>query len=384
MRAHRLGSRSSGGVVTVGDINAVTSRQPEQPTASRTLVLAPLGGEPANVREWFDQAAAALVPTYDGTLTTARAAAGAYARRAQAANTRRAYRAGVRAWCAWCDTHALPCLPAKAADVAAFLAAERLRGLSVNTITLRRAAIRTLHFFAGCAIPTAEAQVAATVAGIGREAADLGEIPAKKTAITVEILREVLAPIPNDLRGLRDRAMLLICFMGPLRRSELVRIRLEQMETRTRGLRLTLNTSKGSRGKPVTVAIPHGSAELCPVRALQQWIQAAAITEGPVFRRIWRPPTRGEGPLPSPVIGTEAVDDGTFARIVKARVAAAGYDPASFSGHSLKRGAITTGMDRGIHPTRLKKLARHKTYAVLDEYIEMGELFEDHPLAGSL
>ena len=59
----------------------------------------PLGRPPATVRDWFDDAAAALIPDHDGTLATARSAAGAYAGRAKAGNTRRAYRAGVRAWC---------------------------------------------------------------------------------------------------------------------------------------------------------------------------------------------------------------------------------------------------------------------------------------------
>ena len=115
----------------------------------------------------------------------------------------RAYRAGVRVWC---DQHALPCLPADAADVVAFLAAERGRGLTVNTIDLRRAAIRYLHFIAGLPVPSAEAQVAPTMAGIHRAATDAGVLPAKKLAATADILREILAGIPDDLAGRRDRA----------------------------------------------------------------------------------------------------------------------------------------------------------------------------------
>ena len=53
-------------------------------------------------------------------------------------------------------------------------------------------------------------------------------------------------------------------------------------------------------------------------------------------------------------------------------------------GHSLKRGALTTGMDRGVHPTRLKQLGRHKSYAVLDDYLELGDPFDGHPLSGVL
>ena len=383
------GSAATDAGMEVADVHtpAATQPGPGEPLPPNVPGGPPVGLPPVRVRRWFDDAAAAVVPEHDGTLATSRSAATAYARRAKAENTRRAYRAGVRAWCAWCDRHALPCLPARALDVGAFLAAERGRGMSVNTVELRRASIRYLHFIAGCAIPTAEAGVSETMAGIGRDAADRGDAPAKKLAATASILREMLAPIPEDLPGLRDRALLLVGFAGALRRAELAAIRVEHLEQRERGLRVTLPRSKGERtGKSVTVALPYGTSGLCPVRALKCWMEAAAITDGAVFRRIWAPPTRAEGgtPLPRPVVGTEAIDAGTVARIVKKRAAAAGYDPAVLGGHSLKRGAMTTGMDRGVHPTRLKRLGRHKSYAMLDEYLELGDPFEGHPLAGVL
>ncbi len=349
----------------------------------------PLGEPPSRVRSWFDDAALAGIPEHDGTIGTARVAARAYALHAKADNTRRAYRAGVRAWCAWCDRHGLPCLPARPEDVVAFLAAERGTGLAVNTIDLRRAAIRYLHFIAGCAVPTAEAQVAETMAGIHRDAANRGDMPSRKLAATADVLREILVHIPSDLPGLRDRALLLVGFAGALRRSELAAIRVEHLESRERGLRLTIPRSKGERaGKAVTVAIPYGTTTLCPVRALRRWQEAAGITEGAVFRRIWakgtRVPGASAGPLPCPVVGTMPIDPGTIARIVKKRATAAGFDGREVGGHSLKRGAMTTGMDRGVHPTRLKQLGRHKSYAVLDEYLQLGDPFEGHPLTGVL
>ena len=135
------------------------------------------------------------------------------------------------------------------------------------------------------------------------------------------------------------------------------------------------------------MALPYGTTALCPVRALRSWLEAAGIAEGPVFRRIWSPPAGGQGrqgPLPGPVVGSEPIDPGSVARIVQARAAAAGFDRAALGGHSLKRGALTTGMERGVHPTRLKQLGRHKSYAVLDEYLELGDPFESHPLSGVL
>jgi hypothetical protein len=93
-------------------------------------------------------------------------------------------------------------------------------------------------------------------------------------------------------------------------------------------------------------------------------------------------PHRSKYPLPR--VGYAPIDAGTVARIVQARAAKAGFDPDGLGGHSLNRGALSTGMDRGIHPTRLKQLGRHKSYAVLDVYLELGDPFEGHPLNGVL
>ena len=53
--------------------------------------------------------------------------------------------------------------------------------------------------------------------------------------------------------------------------------------------------------------------------------------------------------------------------------------PSHDGAYSLMRGALTTGMDLGVHPTRLKRLGRHRSYAVME-----GDPFESHPLSGLL
>jgi site-specific recombinase XerC len=340
---------------------------------------------PAEVQLWFERKLAAEVPDYDGTLDTARQAAAAFARKAKAPNTRRAYRSGVRAFCAWCDRHGRPCLPAAPDDVGAFLAEQRQLGLKVNTIDLRRAAIRYLHWLAGVDLPTGQVAVSETMSGIRHHAAEAGDRPVKKLAATVSIIHDIVEAIPGDLTGLRDRALILVGFVGALRGAELANIRAEHLIQRERGLELFLPLSKGDRqAKGVTVPLPFGKTTLCPVRALRAWLEAAAITEGPVFRRVWR----SEAPVTNPggaahyLVGCEALDAGTVRRIVKSRGAKVGLDPALLGSHSLKRGAMTAGMDAHVHPARLKRLGRHKSYAVMDEYLEFGDLFETHPLNG--
>ena len=353
------------------------------------------GTTPAAIRAWFDEATDAAIPSADGTLATAQAIAAALARHAKADNTRRAYRAGVRAWCAWCDSHQLPPLPARPEDVAAFLAAQRYvpsgadaKPLATNTLKLRLAAIAYLHYLAGLPSPTTTAVVTETYAGLHRVAAEAGSGPRPKLATKIALLREILAEIPEDLPGLRDRALLLVGFAGAFRRSELARIAVEHLDECEQGLRITLPISKGDRTRQgVQVGIPYGVSALCPVRALARWQSAAAIDSGPVFRRIWVPPRPTNAAAdwtPSYAIGSQPIDPRTVARIVQARGAAAGIDPARLGGHSLKRGALNTAKDLHVHPARLKQLGRHKSYTPLAAYIEEGDLFTDHALSGVL
>ncbi len=337
---------------------------------------APVGGPPRAVASWFDAMAAADKPENDGTLAAAHASARVYRSRAKAENTRTAYRAAVRAWCAWCDQHGLSPLPAASRDVAAFLAAGRDQGQAGNTLRLRAAALRFLHRSAGLPSPTDSAAVAETLAGIRRDAPN----PRKKRAATLTLLRELLAPIPDDLRGLRDRALLLVGFAGALRRSELAAILVTDLARTDQGFELTLTRSKGAQTDPVLVPLPYGKTELCPVRALTRWLAAAAITDGPVFRRLWAPPRAAADPPPPPVIGFAALTPRSIARIIQLRAANAGFPAEEFGGHSLKRGALSTGMQAGAHAAQLKRLGRHKSFDVLGEYLEFGNLFDAHPL----
>ena len=285
-------------------------------------------------------------------------------------------------------TTSLPC-PPSGADVAAFLAGERGRGLTPETLKLRRAAIRYLHRAAGCAGPHRRRRVSETLAGIRRDAARQGQRRARRSPRPPPSCAQLLAPIPDDLRGLRDRALLLVGFAGALRRSELAAIRVEHLEKTDRGIRLTLPHTKGAQTDAVIVPLPYGDTELCPVHALARLAggrrhHRRARCSGASGCR--RPATAAgrRAPPPLPRIGSRARSRRDRGAIVQARAVAAGFGGRDLGGHSLKRGALTTGMERGVHPAKLKRLGRHKSFDVLGEYLEFGDLFEGHPLSGVL
>jgi site-specific recombinase XerD len=201
-----------------------------------------------------------------------------YARAEKAAVTRRAYRTDFEIFRVWCAERHVNVLPAAPESVAAFLAHEAERRVGPSTIGRRVAALRYAHKLAGLPLPTDDERVRATVRGIRRS---LGAAPSKKTPATAERI-VAMAPIVGErLIAIRDRALLLIGFAGAFRRSELVALDVEDLEEIPEGLRM----QDGPGGHGDVIAIPRGIIA-CPAAALRAWLEAAAITEGPVFRPI--------------------------------------------------------------------------------------------------
>jgi hypothetical protein len=123
------------------------------------------------------------------------------------------------------------------------------------------------------------------------------------------------------------------------------------------------------------------------VTALEAWLAAAAITEGPLFRRIWRlPPPRIRRRTGRKLvadryrISTNPIDTDSIALIVKNWTGIAGFDAVTFAGHSLRHGAISTGVAQGVHIARLKQFSGHASLKSLEEYVEFDELRQNHPL----
>ena len=211
----------------------------------------------------------------------------------------------------------------------------------------------------------------ATMRGIRRT---LGTAPAKKAPATADRIRAMLPPSGGQLSWLRDRALLLLGFVGALRRSELVALDCNDVEEVAEGLRIKIRRSKSDQeGQGAVVAIPRGTLA-CPVAALAAWLDAASITSGPLFRPVARSGRLREGRL----------TDRSVAKIIKRHAAHAGLDPAHYSGHSLRSGFLTSAAARGASLFRMADQSRHKSLEVLRGYVRTADLFKDHPGNGLL
>ncbi len=293
-----------------------------------------------------------------------------YVGKASADATKRAYTSDWRIFVAWCEARSLPALPAAPAAVAAFLAEEADSGIARSTIGRRLAAIVFAHRAANLIAPTEQVGAAVldrTLRGIRRDKRQ--DRPTKKHAADGDILRDMLRAIPGDeIRSVRDRALLAIGMGGAFRRSELVALQLSDVTFVPAGLEILVPFSKGDQlGQGELVVIPD-RPRIAAVALLRAWIEAAAITEGPLFRKM----------TPQGRLTAKPMSDRGVALVVKARAAAAGYDPALFSGHSLRAGFLTEAGRQGANPFRMKEHSRHKSLEMVGEYVRNFELFRDH------
>src|SRR6202049_3374207 len=154
-------------------------------------------------------------------------AAAAFARQEKAPATRAAYRSDFASFRAWCGGKGVAALPARPESVAAYLAHEAESGFAASTITRRCAAIRYAHRLADLEPPTNSERVRATLRGIRRS---VGAAPARKAPVLAETARAMALSAPDSLKGLRDRALLLLGFAGAFRRSELVALDIADLE----------------------------------------------------------------------------------------------------------------------------------------------------------
>jgi integrase len=249
-------------------------------------------------------------------------------------------------------------LPATDAQVANYLA-DHASILRVSTLTRRLAAMSVAHGAKGLPNPASTPLVRATMRGIRRAH---GSAQRQAKPLLREDLFVVLASMGDRLKDLRDRALLLIGFAGGLRRSELAAISLIDFERVREGIVLTIRRSKTDQdGVGRRIGVPFGRTMHCPVSALEIWLNAARVENGPVLRPVDR-----HGRVSASQLSGEAVS-----LILRERMAAAGFDPAGYSGHSLRAGFATSATRAGISTFKI----RHASDAMLSRYVRDGELF---------
>lgn len=229
---------------------------------------------------------------------------------------------------------------------------------SLATVQRRVSSLSQAHRLQQLPNPCQAEPVRQLLSKARKRAARRGETPSRKAAATRDVLDEMLAACGDDLSGLRDRALLLFAFAsGGRRRSEVAVARVDDLTAVDGGYLYTLRRSKTDQtGEGVELPILGRAAA-----ALNDWLEAAGIADGPVFRAVDRWGNVG-GRMSGRAVG----------EAVKRCASAAGLDAKDFGGHSLRRGFITEAGRRGVSLGDAMALSGHRTIAVALRYHQAG------------
>lgn len=272
-----------------------------------------------------------------------------YARAAASENTLKAYAKDWAHFARWCRMKGAEPLPPSPEMIGLYLAdlaspQGKTPALLVSTIERRLSGLAWNYAQRGIMLDHKNRHIATVLAGIKRKHA---KPPVQKEAILADDIRAMVATLPYDLRGLRDRTILLLGYAGGLRRSEIVNLDVHKddtpdsggwVEIYNDGVLLTLNAKTGWR----EVEVGRGTSnQTCPVHALEQWLHYARIDFGPVFVGTSRDGKR--------VLETR-LNDKHVARLIKHCVLDAGIRAdlpvkerlALYSGHSLRAGLASS------------------------------------------
>lgn len=310
-------------------------QQPSQPgsTASSDPVELPSPALPAHLKDLADRARE-------------------YVEAASSPNTRRAYDSDWKQFSSWCRRQGLAQLPPDPQVIGLYISAcasgattANRKPAAVSSIERRLSALSWHYRQLGTPLDRADRHIATVLDGIRNTH---GRPPVQKEAVLPEDVIAMLETLDRGtLRGLRDRAMLLIGFAGGLRRSEIVGLDVDRDQTKDgrgwveileKGMIVTLRGKTGWR----EVEIGRGSSDsTCPIAALETWLKLGRIAHGPLFRRV-----TGQGKT----VGPDRLNDQEVARLVKRTAVAAGIRgdlpemerKEKFAGHSLRAGLASS------------------------------------------
>lgn len=304
-----------------------------------------------------------------------------YLQAAQRENTQRSYASAIRHFeITWGGL-----LPATADTVAQYLVAHAT-ALSINTLRQRLAALSHWHQAHGFADPATTPIVKQTLKGIQalhptreKRAEPLQLAAVAKVSDWLDAAITAAAQRGDRIAGLRcrrDRSMLLLGFWRGFRVDELVGLHTEHVTVVPgQGMTCFLGRSKTDRQLVGTTYRVPALSRWCPVAATLDWIAAAGLTEGPLFRGI----TRTGG------IRTGALHANSVVPLLRRLFTRAGLaSPETYSGHSLRRGFAGWASANGWDVRALMEYVGWKDMHSAMRYIDVPDAFGQQRIEAAL
>lgn len=287
-------------------------------------------------------------------------------------NTIRGYRADVRKFLSFCEREGAQHLPAHEATVAAFLSDLADKGQRFNTIQRARSAVAAYHRDNGKKSPCRGELVSETLKRI--------RIQSPKAEPVKAAVASLARSMVERARDTQEKLALIMAFRLAARRSEVCALDAEDLEFRDDRIVVHFRKhlvmgqlkpgTKSSRGEEEAVPLVDDGDGL--MKAARDLVDSYGGT-GPLFRKTTK---RGD------VVRRK---DKWFVAVVKRSAKASGLDPDEFSGHSMRRGFVTSAIRQGKTIFEVMKQTRHRSIATLQRYYEdLDAELRDDPSKGML
>lgn len=281
---------------------------------------------------------------------------------AYAPSTIRAYRADFNDFINFCNQRSENALPAKPHLIAEYIC--ELTGSGRSSASIRRAlcGLSAIHRLNRFDDPTKDPDVALEMRRMHRK---LGRSSKQAGGINADILEKLLLATDNSIRGIRDRALLLVAYDTLCRRSELVSLQVKDVKINVKNgietssiLLRKSKTDQDSTGKWL-----HLSQRAH--QALMDWMKELPKRQECLMVGI----DRGGR------ISRSSLNSGQVNRIYKRIARDAGLDESiisAISGHSMRVGAAQDLLSSGASmPIIMQKGRWSKTDTVM-RYLEHG------------
>lgn len=304
-----------------------------------------------------------------------------YVKAATRDNTRRSYQSAIEHFeVTWGGL-----LPATPNTIAQYLV-NYADSLAMNTLKQRLSAIAQWHQEQGFPDPTKAPMVRKVLKGI-RELHPMKETQARP--VQIEQLQQIVDYLDlkiqeaTDLQDttlrfqyLRNKSFVLMGFWRGFRSDELRRLKIEDIKVSPgEGMTLFLPRTKTDKQQLGSTYRVPSLSKLCPVDAYLDWITAANLKNGPVFRRIDR---WGN-------IGSSSLHANSVIPLLRKLISDAGIaDAHQFSAHSLRRGFATWAGANNWDVKSLMEYVGWKDMKSALRYIDVTDSFNQRRIESSL
>ena len=277
----------------------------------------------------------------------------------KASNTLRAYKADYKDFAGFCIKHGFKPMPTDPKILSLYLT-HLSQTCKFSTLKRRLASISVIHKLSGHYIDIKHPMITENLMGIKRKN---GSHQKAKKPILINDLKAIIDVIDkeqNEKKKFKNRALILVGFAGGFRRSELVEIKIGDIDFVPEGVKIFIKRSKTDQsGEGMTKGIPYFSnSKYCPVISLKNWLEKKEIKDDKIFD----------------------LSDKSVALIIKKYTAIAGLDSNKYSGHSLRSGFATSAAESGAVERSIMAMTGHKTTQMVRRYIQEANLFKNNAL----